>query len=159
MRNFYTDVLQTDARFRSVSAVRDLALLEPVTRAAVQAILKDAAAMGIPLVVTETYRSQTRQAALYAQGATQLRHVGVHGFGLAADFCKLIDGKASWAGDWSFLGVLATKHGMIWGGDWGLPNEEHSFRDCDHVQRIAVDEQNALFAGTWYPASDLPLAA
>lgn len=153
MANFYTDVIQNDPRFHSPTSCRDTNLLEPGTRAAVAAIIRDAAIMGIKLIVTETYRSTERQQMLYAQGATQLRTVGVHHYGLAADFCKVINGAASWAGDWSFLRDLAVKHGMISGLDWGVPGVEHSFVDPDHIQRCTIDQQPGLFAGTWYPDS------
>jgi hypothetical protein len=150
--SFFTDVIQNDPRYVSSLPCKDMALLEPVTRAAVQAIIADAAAQGITLIVTETFRSEARQQALFQQGATQLRTVGVHHYGLAADFAKIIDGKASWAGDWSFLRDLADRHGMISGLDWGQPAVKHSFVDPDHVQRCSVAEQTGLFAGTWYPS-------
>src|ERR1700677_4009829 len=127
--NFYESVIKLDPRFTSPEPCRDLNLLEPVTRAAVLAIMADAKAMGIELMVTETFRSCQRQLALYAQGATSLKNVGVHHYGLAADFAKVIDGNASWAGDWSFLRDLAEKRGLISGLDWGQPAVRHSFVD------------------------------
>lgn len=151
MSNFYQDVIQPDPRFHSTEPIRDLSLLEPVTRAAVEQIIADAHGMGITLVVTETYRSQERQQQLFTQHATQLRTVGVHHYGLACDFCKIVDGKASWAGDWKFLCDLAKNNGMISGGDWGQPDAAHSYRDWDHVQRVKVSDQDGLFAGTFYP--------
>lgn len=152
MRNFYTDVLLRSPVFNSPVAVKDLLYLEPITRAAVQAIITESKALGISLFVTETYRSEARQKILCAQGATKLRTVGVHHYGLAVDFAKLIDGKASWDGDWSFLRDLAEKHGLISGLDWGEPNIRHSFVDPDHAQRCSLDMQGALFSGTWYPS-------
>jgi len=149
--SFYDEVIQADPRFHTLDCVRDMNLLEPVTRAAVEAIMADAAARGITLEVTETYRSQERQRHLYASGATQLQTAGVHHYGLAADFCKIIDGKPSWAGDWQFLCQLAEAHGLISGGDWGQPTVAHTFRDFDHVQRVSVADQNPLFADNWYP--------
>jgi peptidoglycan L-alanyl-D-glutamate endopeptidase CwlK len=153
MGNFYTDVIQADARFHATEECRDLAMLEPVTRAAVTAIVADAAAQGIELFVTETFRSAERQEMLYARGATQLHAVGVHHFGLAADFAKMIDGRASWGGDWEFLCKLAVAHGCISGGDWGEPAAAHSFRDFDHVQRCTLAQQPGLFSGSWYPTT------
>jgi hypothetical protein len=153
--SFYTDVIRKDPRFHSTAQIRDLALLEPDTRDAVEAIIKGAAAHGITLMVTETYRSQERQHQLFAQKLSQLQNVGVHHYGLAVDFCKIVNGKASWDGDWSFLAPLCASNGMIWGGDWGEPDQPHSFRDYDHVQRCELCRQDDLFAGTWYPgASD-----
>lgn len=153
MGNFYSDVICQDSRFTAVEAVRGLDLLEPVTRAAVTAIIADATEQGITLEVTETYRSAERQTHLYQTGASQLKTVGVHHYGLACDFCKIVDGKASWAGDWTFLCLLAVKHGLICGYDWGHPEMLHTFRDSDHVQRVGVPDQVKLFAGAWYPDS------
>jgi D-alanyl-D-alanine carboxypeptidase len=151
MGNFYTDVISTDARFDSVSRVSDLALLEPVTRQLVQNIVAAAEQMGIALMVYETYRSQARQQELFDNGATKLRKVGVHHYGLACDIVRVIGGEPSWKGDFSFLGQLAHSAGLIWGGDWGSPQIKHSFIDSVHVQRCTVARQPDLFAGTWYP--------
>lgn len=153
MTNFFIETIKKDPRVNSTELVKDMALLEPFTRTAVQAVIVDALAEGITLHVTETYRSQTRQRQLFIEGKTRLCKVGLHEYGLAADFCKIINGQASWAGDWTFLCRLAVKHGLISGGDWGLPGIPHSWRDWDHVQRVAVKDENKLFAGTWYPNS------
>ena len=144
MGNFYTDVIQKDARFHSTKRVSDPALLEPVTRAAVQAVIQDAAAHGIQLMIYETYRSQERQLDLFNQHASQLKNVGVHHYGLACDVVKDVNGDPSWKGDFSFLAGLAKTHGLIWGGDWGTPNVHHSFQDNDHVQRCRVPDQAKL---------------
>lgn len=151
MSNFYADVIQNDSRFRSVSRIDDLQLLHPTFRRKVQAILDDAAGHGRPMVVIETYRSQTRQEQLFQQGATQLRHVGLHHYGLAADFAYLVGGEPSWKPSFDFLGHLAKSHNLIWGGDWGAPQIHHSFIDDDHVQLIKVAQQNSIFNGSWYP--------
>src|SRR5579862_5403413 len=96
MGNFYTDVIQNDSRFNSVNRVDDLALLEPVTRQLALMIIQKAASMGFDMMVYETYRSQARQQQLFAQGATQLRQVGVHHYGLACDMVKRVNGEPSW---------------------------------------------------------------
>ncbi len=153
MGNFYTDVIVPDARYNSTARISDIALLEPVTRDAVQKIIADAAAQGLALMVFETYRSQARQKALFDQGATKLRDVGVHGYGLACDIVKSINGEPSWKGDFSLVGQLARQHQLIWGGDWGNPGIPHSFIDSVHVQRCALTRQASLFTGKWYPDS------
>jgi hypothetical protein len=151
MGNFYTDVISKDPRFKSTDRIADMNLLEPVTRQKVEAIIADAKAHGLDLMVFETYRSQARQELLFNQGATKLRKVGVHNYGLACDIVKSINGQPSWKGDFSMLGQLARDHGLIWGGDWGNPGIHHTFVDAVHVQRCTVSRQAALFRGDWYP--------
>jgi hypothetical protein len=150
--NFYTNVIQKSPHFHSYDCIRDIGLLEPVTRRAVEAIIGTAKQLyKIELTITETFRSEQRQLMLFQQRKTELKQVGVHHFGLACDFAKVINGKDSWAGDWTFLNALARQYGMICGGDWGEPNVKHDFLDRDHVQRIAVKDQYKLFSLQWYP--------
>ena len=149
MTNFYTDVIQKSPLFHSTARISDLGLLEPATRAAVQAIIADARVLGHDMTVFETFRSQARQEQLFENGATELRHVGVHGYGLAADIVKA--GLEPWQGDFTFLLPLARRHGLISGQDWGKPGVRHSFVDADHVQRCGLADQDRLFAGSWYP--------
>lgn len=146
--SFYDEVIRKSKSFGSTVRCTDLELLEPVTRAAVQAIVQEAAVLGQPLLVFETYRSQERQQQLFKQRATQLHTVGVHHYGLACDLVKDINGEPSWKGPFDFVGMLAVKYGLIWGGTW------KGFVDASHVQRITVTDQPRLFAGVWYPDND-----
>jgi hypothetical protein len=151
MGNFFTDVISQDPRFNSDARISDPLLLEPMTRQLVQQIIDAAQQMGIAVMIFETYRSQARQLDLFNNGATKLRTVGVHQYGLACDIVRVAGGEPSWKGDFSFLGELAHSSGLIWGGDWGSPGTTHSFIDSVHVQRCTVARQAALFAGTFYP--------
>jgi hypothetical protein len=149
--SFFTDVIEKDPRFDSTARIDDLALLEPTTRSKVQAIVAEAHAQGMELMIFETYRSQQRQQMLFEQGSTKLRVVGVHHFGLACDLVKDVSGEPSWKGDFSLLGHLALKYRLIWGGDWGNPDIHHTFVDNVHVQRCSIARQASLFRGEWYP--------
>ncbi|HEY6767480.1 MAG TPA: M15 family metallopeptidase [Candidatus Sulfotelmatobacter sp.] len=151
MGNFFTDVILPDSRLNSTNRISDVELLEPVTRRLVQQIVEAARGMGIDVMVFETYRSQPRQQELFNNGATKLRTVGVHHYGLACDIVRVAGGEPSWKGDFSFLGQLAHSSGLIWGGDWGDPDIQHSFIDSVHVQRCTIAQQAALFAGNFYP--------
>ncbi len=151
MGTFYTDVISHDPRFNSVTRVADASLLEPATRHLVESIVSAAHQMGIDVMIYETYRSPDRQRELFDQGATKLRTVGVHHYGLACDIVRVVGGEPCWKGDFSFLGHLAQSCGLIWGGDWGAPHINHSFVDSVHVQRCTVARQGDLLAGTWYP--------
>jgi D-alanyl-D-alanine carboxypeptidase len=148
---FYTDVISKDARFGSLTRVADPSLLEPGTRQLVERIITASQQMGIEVLIYETYRSQDRQRQLFNSGASKLRTVGVHHYGLACDIVRSVGGEPCWKGDFSFLGQLAQSSGLIWGGDWGAPQIKHSFIDSVHVQRCTVARQGDLFAGIWYP--------
>lgn len=148
---FYADVIQKDPRFTSTKRISDLALLEPITRAAVETIISQAAKLGITIEPFETFRSEARQQLLFQQKATKLRQVGVHHYGLACDLVKIVDGEPSWKGDYTFLRNLAYANNLISGQDWGNPKIHHSFIDADHVQRVGLPRQADLFAGRWYP--------
>jgi hypothetical protein len=154
MSSFYDTVIRNSKAFRSDAVCKDMAMLEPGTRAAVLALVADAKAEGIDLRVLETYRSQTRQSYLFTKHVTQLRIVGCHGYGVAADFGVFVNGVYQEKnGPYVFLRVLARKHGLISGQDWGHA-KEGSFVDSGHVQRVPVWRQTALFNSSWYPPVD-----
>lgn len=143
--NFFTKVIEKDPRYLSTKCIDDINLLEPVFRDKVQQIIKEAKDLGVKLMVYETYRSQERQEQLYKEKVTKLKKVGVHHYGLACDLVRNVGGEPSWKGDFSFLGQLAQKYHLVWGGLWT------SIDDPYHLQAIAVEDQNALFAGEFYP--------
>ncbi len=148
---FYDTVIKKSPAFHSDAVCKDMNLLEPGTRAAVVALVDDAKASGHDLRVLETYRSQTRQSALFVKHATQLRTVGCHGYGVAVDFGVFTNGKYEEGNKpYVFLREMARKHGLISGQDWGHAITG-SFVDSGHVQRIPVWRQGVLFGGTWYP--------
>lgn len=151
MPTFYDTIIRNSSAFRSDAVCKDMAMLEPGTRAAVLALVDEAKQQGHDLRVLETYRSQTRQSALFMRRATQLRVVGCHGYGVAVDFGVFIDG--TYQGDnkpYVFLRELAREHGLVSGQDWGHA-KEGSFVDSGHVQRVPVWRQAGLFGGSWYP--------
>jgi hypothetical protein len=149
--SFYTEVLTKDPRFTSVDRIHDPLLLEPFTRAAVEAVIAGAKSLGIDLILFETFRSDARQRRLFEQKATEIRTAGVHHFGLACDLVKSVNGQPSWDGDFSFLGTLARAHGLIWGGDWGEPDKPHHLVDAVHLQRCSLTRQPSLLSAVWYP--------
>jgi hypothetical protein len=155
MASFYSDVLAKSPVFHSTDTQKSTDLLEPGTRAAVAALITEAATHDHHLVVLETFRSSRRQLQLFNQRATELRNVGCHGYGVACDLgIAGPSGAVNWKADYTLLQALAKKHGLIWGGDWGTPKCRHSFRDMDHVQRVPVFRQTELYAGDWYPATN-----
>lgn len=156
MSNFYQDVIKKDPRFDSMNTIHDIDLLEPNFRKAVETFIATAASMGHTLKVLETYRSRRRQAYLFSKHLSQLKNVGVHGYGLAVDLGLFKANKYDVTGeDYRFFQTIAEKHGvvtgLISGIDWGEPHGYSHFHDFDHLQRIPVFRQKTLFAETWYP--------
>jgi len=150
--SFYTDVIKKSPWFNSINVCKDTALLEPSFRAKVQAVLEQAHNDGHDLRISETFRSQARQMYLFQHGATQLKNVGVHNFGLACDFALFEDGKYVGDGEkYRFLVDYAKKFKLVSGIDWGTPWQKHTFVDSGHVQDVPVFRQGELFALTWYP--------
>lgn len=155
MGNFYTDQLRNDKRFASTAVCKDMALLEPGTRAAVVKLLALAQAAGHDLRVGETFRSQARQRQVFQAGASKLSKVGCHGYGLACDLGLFVNGKYEVDGTkYRFLEKLCRAAGLISGADWGDSELKHTFHDWCHVQRVPLFRQAAVFAGQWYPPAD-----
>ena len=150
--SFYTDVIQKSPHFTSATPCHDINMLEPVTRAAILAIIADAKMLGLDYRVDETFRSSALQLHYYNTGASRLKNVGVHHYGLACDIKWFVNGAFVTDGSkYQTMRFLAEKHGLISGSDWGQPTMPHSFRDYDHCQRVTLARQNDLFAGRWYP--------
>ena len=122
----------------SLRVSRDLTLLAPGFRQAVDRAIQECNGRNLDAYVYETYRSPELQALYYARGrtffppsspVTNARDslYGWHGFGLAVD---VISQSKKWsvAEDW-FQQVAAVfqKHGCRWGGEWKM-------RDLPHFQ-------------------------
>ena len=156
--SFYTDVIQKDPRYNSShvnDVVCDMNLLAPMFRSRVVQMQAMAQAQGHVLKVAETYRSQARQHYLYTKGFTQLSHVGVHGYGLAADLQLFVNGKYDPDGShYQFMHLYSVRCKVISGQGWGQSGLHHSFTDWDHIQAIPVFRQDAVFSGSWYPPDD-----
>ena len=106
----------------------DLALLQPAFREAIEGLLRDLEAAGIPLQVFETGRSPGRQEALYARGrdpeaadygriATRARgYQSAHQFGLGVDLVFHVYGRWTWTepepGHWDEMTRLARTRGL-----------------------------------------------
>jgi len=122
---------------------RDLDELNPEFRKAVDLVLADLAHWckehlpGREPVVIETYRSQERQDALYAQGRTADGHIvtwtrnSKHTQRLAVDIGFSKTGRAGWwdapEKAWKYYAHLARKHGLVAGYDF-------KNRDRPHIQ-------------------------
>lgn len=120
-----------------VPVIRSLDVLAPKFRLAVDRTLHALALQGRAATVSETLRTDARQAFLYGFGRTYDDGRGIvtnartvdttwHGYGLAVD---VIASGAGWnapAAFWTALGAAAEAEGLTWGGRWdGLPDRPH----------------------------------
>lgn len=113
-------------------ACRDISALSPVAQRACRAFLRECEREGLPVLITETYRSQVRQDYLYAQGRTRAgkvvtwtrnsRHTGR----MAWDICKNVKGQEyADAAFFAKCGAIAKRLGITWGGTWDTPDKPH----------------------------------
>jgi hypothetical protein len=115
---------------------RDLTLLAPRFREAVERSLVECRALGLDVIVYETFRSQEVQAEYFARGRTIIppsdtvtnapsNLASWHGYGLAID---VISAARHWGpGPEWFENVAACfrANGCRWGGEWKRPDFPH----------------------------------
>lgn len=107
-----------------------IARLHPSVQPLARETLQRAINIGIPLVVTQSYRDPSTQAALYAQGRTVPGPIVTnappgsswHEFGLAFDVAVMgANGNPTWPNDtalWQRIGGTGKATGLQWGGDF-----------------------------------------
>jgi len=130
-------------------AVKRMGAVKPIVKEKVLEIIKESYNEGIYVLITDGYRSNAEQDALYAQGRTKPGKIVTnakggqsnHNFGIAVDFCLTNkEGTAAyWTvnADWKRVAAIAKSMGFEWGGDWT------SFKDNPHLEytgEITPDE-------------------
>ena len=133
---------------------RDINELSPVAQKACRLFLQECKKEGLPVLITETYRSQARQNYLYEQGRTRAgkvvtwtrnsRHTGR----MAWDICKNVRGHEY--SDQAFFnrcGAIARKLGITWGGDWKTPDKPHFevTMDWKYEEDEMVEKDNVIY--------------
>lgn len=125
--------------------MRSLDPVVPSLREGVPKILAAMAALGFPMMVTDTLRTTEEQQALYAKGRTQPGPIVTNadgvikrsnhqahadGLGHAVDCCFVVDGHASWDArmPWKVYGACAEALGLTWGGTWT------ALHDLPHIE-------------------------
>ena len=117
---------------------RDITLLHPKLQAIIPLIIQRCAALGLPMLVTDGFRTKAEQDAIYAKGRTAPGQIvtqvqwpsSAHCWGVAFDFCRNIRGHEYDDSDRFFERVaeIAKSYGLEWGGDW------KKFVDKPHLQ-------------------------
>jgi peptidoglycan L-alanyl-D-glutamate endopeptidase CwlK len=116
-----------------MGVIRDIDELLPMAQKACRLFLAECEKQGLPVLITETYRTQERQDELYAQGRTKPGQIVTwtknsrHTSRLAWDICKNVKGQEY--SDLDFFekcGEIANRLDIIWGGDWiDRPDRPH----------------------------------
>lgn len=128
---------------------RQIATLHPELQPYAVAVTTALREAGLPAVVVEGYRSQARQAALFAKGqlkndllspvtllsdaarAVTMTLNSKHTARLAWDTAFLVNGRITWdvPNDWwDYLGEVGESYGLRWGGRW------KRLRDRPHLE-------------------------
>ena len=113
-------------------ACRDIQDLSPLAQIACNLFMAECKKVGLNVLITETYRPQTRQNWLYEQGRTRAGNVVTwtknsnHTGRMAWDICKNVRGQEySDAAFFAKCGEIAKKLGITWGGTWKTPDKPH----------------------------------
>lgn len=121
-------------------SIKNIGDSHTVVKAAALELIKFAYKEGIYVQISEGYRSNARQTALYNQGRTTEGSIvtnakaghSYHNFGLAVDYFIVSDdgSKALWDvnAKWKRAAAIAKSLGFAWGGDWT------SFKDYPHLE-------------------------
>lgn len=127
---------------------RDVTLLHPKLRKIVPALIYECKNYGLPVLMTDGFRTKAEQDKIYAQGRTtpgiivsQVQYPNsAHNWGIAFDFCRNVRGKEYDDSDNFFARVaaIAKQYGLDWGGDW------KNFVDKPHLQLREFMPNNSL---------------
>lgn len=115
-----------------------LDLLKPKVKRLAEELIKSCKKEKIKILITQTLRTKEEQDTLYAQGRTTKGSIvtnakggySYHNFGVAFDFCTIVEGKPAWKNKKLFnkVGSLGVSLGLEWGGNW------KTFQDLPHFQ-------------------------
>jgi len=125
----------------------DITGLHPTVEKNMHKLIEKSADIGIPIIITDDYRSNEEQDKLYAQGRTTEGQIvtnvqggeSMHNYGLAIDFAlepepgnviwdMEYDGNGNGESDWMEVVEIAKELGFEWGGDW------QGFKDYPHLE-------------------------
>ncbi|MEI6296304.1 MAG: M15 family metallopeptidase [bacterium] len=117
---------------------RDMSLLKPELQIIIDKFLIKCKEQGLPVLITQTFRTKSEQDALYAKGRNTSGNIitnvkypnSLHCWGIACDFCRNVKGREYDDSDRFFekCGAIGKSLGLEWGGDWS------SFQDKPHLQ-------------------------
>jgi peptidoglycan L-alanyl-D-glutamate endopeptidase CwlK len=131
--------------------MRGLHLLHPAVRTRAEALISRCNVLGLPVLITDTFRTAEEQDGLYAQGRTKPGPIvtnargtdyrSTHQWGVAFDFCKNVKGQEySDTAFFRHVGILGKSVGLFWGGDF------KGFTDMPHFEDPVFAPANSTAA-------------
>ena len=125
--------------------------LHPTLWAVAERFKAECGARGLPLLITETWRTRAEQDALYAQGRTAPGRIvtnapypqSPHCWGVAFDFCRNERGREYDNADGFFneagrvINAMRAELGLFWGGDF------KGFTDMPHAEMVRYMPDNS----------------
>ena len=128
---------------------RELNQLYDPVRLRAEKLIKLCADAGIPIIVTQTFRTHKYQDELYARGRTMKGKIvtnakagtSMHEFRVAFDVCINIKGKCYDEGLLKKVGKIGESIGLTWGGNF------KGFIDMPHFQYTGKYTQQEIRAG------------
>ena len=140
--------------------IKDIGELKEPARSACRAHLEECKSAGLDVFLTETYRTQARQDALYAQGRTKPGAVVTrtknsrHTARTAWDICFTSTGYND-VSKFRKAGAIAKGLGIAWGGDWKTPDMPHFefngdlfMRDTETDTLVAKAKEKGVISDT-----------
>lgn len=114
----------------------DVTDIRPLVKRQAAELIKAMAAIGLPIRITQGFRSIDEQNILYAKGRTTAGAIvtnakggdSFHNYGVAVDVVFTQLWYNATEAQWNKLGVLAESLGFEWGGRW------NSFSDKPHLE-------------------------
>lgn len=115
---------------------RDINQLHEPVRKRAEKLIAECAKVGIPIIITQTYRTHKYQDELYARGRTTKGKIvtnaksgtSMHEFRVAFDVCINKKGHAYDVDLLKKVGKIGESLGLTWGGSW------REFKDMPHFE-------------------------
>ena len=125
--------------------------LHPSLWSAAERFSAECTARGLPVLITDTWRTREEQDALYAQGRTAPGRIvtnarypqSPHCWGVAFDFCRNVRGREYDNTDGFFneagrvINAMHAELGLFWGGDF------KGFADMPHAEMVRYVPDNS----------------
>lgn len=130
---------------------RDLKDLHPKVAEMCEKFIITCKEQGVDVLITSTLRDNESQNALYAQGRTTKGAIvtnarggqSFHNYGVAFDFCPIVNGKCQWndADLFKRCGVIAESVGLEWSGRWAGKMKETAH--CQYTGGLTIQDLQA----------------